>query len=729
MAVDPFAPTPLAQIKQNQHNRRTHQHQQQVQQQQRQSTQPQRQPPQPMSRQQLPGNSSTTAATTGQRAPTAQEVKRMKEKFLMFTRVLIKYLEQKDQRMHARAKAIIKECAERNKRQEPGYESVTTSMKRRLKKLVGDHYWKKANDYLVHFIEQKRRHALAAGGSGSGSASQQKQQELRRRQALQVQRQQQQAQRLAQQKRQKEQASNIPKQRVAGSAGGSATPSIAAVRKGIQDKREQLTVDSSQTTTTAKANSKSKSKSGAASKASGSDSKTTTKAKTTKKTVRRKSTGESSTTSRKGAASKSGPSSSTTTTTVKRIVIEEPPREYKELMELIDHSVEYNWPSIGQLLGNKTDLKLTDEERQLLYGDSPPDSLTKKKTTKTPTKPAASSPVATKSGSSNTNQDQSPNQTVSDEQEKDNNKKRISEDGIRPGWGRSNVLSARAAWARIRLKELRQRKLAAANSAPVVADGLLTLPTASPVQQSTSSETETVTSTSTSTPGPDTDTSMTPKPVVVEGSWVNEETAEQDKVLALLSESCQIYLKGVLQKAVQCARQRQNLDGIRLWHQQYVFNKGTSGGSTSALSKDTKNKSTDKANKPPLALRLGCDVSRQAAQAQGNAALTVKRMEEALDRQTGIPMRVRELNAETMLEATSMADLSWRPLLKEGAEKADYQAKRSFEVYGGKEAKDPPLGRVPKKAKLLVEDFVMGSGLTTDSPYHKAYSASSFISF
>jgi pyruvate/2-oxoglutarate dehydrogenase complex dihydrolipoamide acyltransferase (E2) component len=217
-----------------------------------------------------------------------------------------------------------------------------------------------------------------------------------------------------------------------------------------------------------------------------------------------------------------------------------------------------------------------------------------------------------------------------------------------------------------------------------------------------------------------------PKPAAVEGSWVNEETAEQDKALALLSEGCQIYLRGVLQNAVQCARQRQNLDGIRLWHQQHTFGKGASG---SAGSKDTKNKSTDKSKKPPLALRLGCDVSRQAAQAQGNAALTVKRMEEALDRQTGIPMRVRQLDSETMLEATSMGDLSWRPLLKKGAEKADYQAKRSFEVYGGREAKDPPLGRVPKKAKLLVEDFVMGSGLVADGPYHKAFTASSSISF
>ena len=64
--------------------------------------------------------------------------------------------------MHRQAKVIIKDCAERNKRQEPGYESVTESMKRRLKELVGDYYWKKTNEYLIHFIEQKRRqHAVS----------------------------------------------------------------------------------------------------------------------------------------------------------------------------------------------------------------------------------------------------------------------------------------------------------------------------------------------------------------------------------------------------------------------------------------------------------------------------------------------------------------------------------------------------------------------------------------
>mmetsp|Transcript_6903 Transcript_6903/g.10098 ORF Transcript_6903/g.10098 Transcript_6903/m.10098 type:complete len:82 (-) Transcript_6903:96-341(-) len=35
----------------------------------------------------------------------------------------------------------------------------------------------------------------------------------------------------------------------------------------------------------------------------------------------------------------------------------------------------------------------------------------------------------------------------------------------------------------------------------------------------------------------------------------------------------------------------------------------------------------------------------------------------------------------------------------------DLDARRSFEVYGGKDSGAPPLGRVPKKCKLTPKDF------------------------
>ena len=626
---------------------------------------------------------------------------------------------QKDKRMHHQAKIIIKDCAERNKRQEPGYESVTESMKRRLKELVGDHYWKKANDYLIHFIEQKRRQhaAAAAGGSSSGggsrssggsssSAQQQQQQQLdahkRRRLKEQEDRERLRLQSLEKERLKKDQAS---KQRTA-----VASP-LVAIQQEIQEKREQITMQTAKVPTSSKASkSKSAARSTAAAIAANTTAATKGKGGGTKKAPRRKSAGESSTvTARRGSAagSKTAAAASATVAAapVKRVVVEEPPREYKELMELIDHAVDYDWPSVGQLLGAKSDLKLTEEEHLLLYGDLPePSAKTKKRTS-----------ISKTSGKTPQGQDVS----VKIEGQVD---KKVNRE-VRPGWGRSNVLSARSAWARVRLRELKIRKRAASNPSPIVAGGLLSLSTsvARDQQPSTSAAAIPIVDAATSA-------TSTTKPEI-EGCWVNEETAEQDAALSLLSAGCQIYLKGVLQKTIQCARQRQNLDGIRLWHQQYTFSKGTSTTSSNINSTALNLSKDDKSKKPPLSLRLGCDVSRQVAQAQGNAAMTVKRMEEALERQTGIPMRARELNNDTLQEATSMGDLSWRPLLKEGAEKAEYQAKRSFEVFGGKEAKDPPLGRVPKKAKLQVEDLLMGSELSIGGPYHKAYTASSFISF
>jgi hypothetical protein len=177
----------------------------------------------------------------------------------------------------------------------------------------------------------------------------------------------------------------------------------------------------------------------------------------------------------------------------------------------------------------------------------------------------------------------------------------------------------------------------------------------------------------------------------------------------MLSEGCEVYLKGILEKAIHCARQRQNLDGIRLWHQQHSSSTNTT--------------------KPPLSLRLGCDLSRQQAQATGNAVMTCKRMEQALERQTGVPSRERVLTDETLQQATSMADLALRPQLAKGVENADYAAKRSFETFGGKGATEPPFGRVPKQAKLEVIDFVMGSNVTECIGRHRAGTASTSIYF
>jgi hypothetical protein len=105
------------------------------------------------------------------RAALEQERNKQKEKFLIVTRVLMKYLEQKDPPLHQKVKTIIKDCAARNRRQERGYESVTVSMKARLKEVVDDNYWQRAEAYLHHFLVQKAKQGGSGGGSGSGSTS------------------------------------------------------------------------------------------------------------------------------------------------------------------------------------------------------------------------------------------------------------------------------------------------------------------------------------------------------------------------------------------------------------------------------------------------------------------------------------------------------------------------------------------------------------------------------
>jgi hypothetical protein len=186
-------------------------------------------------------------------------------------------------------------------------------------------------------------------------------------------------------------------------------------------------------------------------------------------------------------------------------------------------------------------------------------------------------------------------------------------------------------------------------------------------------------------------------------AWYNEDVAEQDPVLAAISEAAELYIKSVLEKAVFCGRQRLQLDGIRIWYENARYANDV---------KDQGGGDDPQRPAPPLGLVLGCDVTRQVARAAGNAALTCKRMEEALARQEGLASRDRVLSGDTLATASSMSEIALRPRLANGAGAAELEAKRQFEIYGGKHALDEsPLGRVPKKARLEVSDFQLGMQL------------------
>ncbi|CAJ1967214.1 unnamed protein product [Cylindrotheca closterium] len=489
----------------------------------------------------------------------AAQATRRKRQYTLFTQVLLKRLEKENPSMHRAAKATIQECAIRNKKKQPGYESLTNALMPRLKELVGKPFWN---------TTQKVLHNHLAKHKSSEAIKQQQQQKAAQQQKLESQNQQQRqreaqvhAQRQAQLRQQQQQQA--------------AQPNLSRLQQEVTNRKTEI-------------NRAAPTSSAAAAKLTS----------TQKKQALAKQRGR--VTSPSPASRKPGtPAAATTLPPTK---VEEPPKEYNELMQMVDQAVSYDYKTAGTLLkASKTDLHVDDEQKRLLYGDVKP---------KLP-------PPRTQ--------------------------------GPRPGWDKTNVLSARAAWARVRLPEQ-----------PEAAPGVpMTRPSAARGQNDT--------------------------------SWAHEQKAEQDEVLALLSEASQHYLKDILRKAVHCSRQRQNVDGIRLWHQQHV--------------------SAVHGKEAPLSLRLGCDVSRQVAQVAGNAALTCKRMEEALERKSGVPASARILKEATLQEATSMGDLALKPQLGRGPANAELQARRSFEEYGGKHASEPPLGRVPKKAKVEIVDLVHGQTL------------------
>mmetsp|Transcript_2366 Transcript_2366/g.6247 ORF Transcript_2366/g.6247 Transcript_2366/m.6247 type:complete len:220 (+) Transcript_2366:745-1404(+) len=202
--------------------------------------------------------------------------------------------------------------------------------------------------------------------------------------------------------------------------------------------------------------------------------------------------------------------------------------------------------------------------------------------------------------------------------------------------------------------------------------------------------------------------------------WMGEEVAEKDDTLALLSEGCQSFLRGILEKAIYCSRQRQNADGIRLWHDQHVLNQNANKSKGGEAKQP--NRAKPEPDMPSLSLRLGCDVQRQVARAAGTTALTCKRMEEALGRQSDIAPESRHISKATFAEAHSMSDLAMRPQLKHGVRNADVNAKRAFDrvLRGPDETCEAPFGRLPKQAKLELIDLSVGMNFSSSVGVHQA---------
>lgn len=396
-------------------------------------------------------------------------------------------------------------------------------------------------------------------------------------------------------------------------------------------------------------------------------------------------------------------------------------------MEVVDHATNYDAKSCILILGAKdqTDgsLNLSEEQNKLLYH--------------------AQGGLLTNSIGSNASSSSTTMTTASPWTP--------AMPSHRKGWGRRNIISARTAWAKLRLMEESENS-----------NSKITLPSAA-TTTTPSLEKSPLLPAKTSSPNFGNGTS----------EWYNEDKAEHDEALALISEGAQLYIRRILEGAIGAARQRLNLDGVRLWHRQHAAvaaaNAATSAAAAAASLKGGSSAPTPdvagvgagitvgtnsggaaassliaattgvgatggvgqtltppppvEVPQPPLLLRLGCDVSRQYALTEGNAAKVCQRMEEALmrggggdvkndssDRSGGTKSKNNNsessnlANPETLQHATSMADLSRRPNLPSASANADYHAKRRFEVYGGKNSGLPPFGRVPKKVKITPRD-------------------------
>jgi hypothetical protein len=418
-------------------------------------------------------------------------------------------------------------------------------MKVQLRKVVPDVYWKKAEAYLTHFLEEKSKPGTQSTGapfssSAVASSSTGSSHDGMKRTSGDLQR---------------------PQEAQRGPREEPNTANLSLVRDDQAKKRPHVASSSALNKATTL-------------------TKTATMYSTTKEKAPAKGRAKGASTPTSQQQRKPSLSASVNADSIVPPVVAPTPtappapvvRDYNELMEHVDHAFAFDWTVAGSLLGESTYATLNEEQQHLVY-----DSLL----------------------STNAADKGLP----------------IESEGVSfplEGWSRRNVVSSRVAWARLRFGK-KDLGSSAVTSNPVVASGLLGITLLSGK-----------------------------KPISIEGShaadyseidtvWYNDEKAEEDIALAVLSEGAEIYLKSVLEKALHSARQRQNIDGVRLWHQQ--FTRGEL--------------------KPTLSLRLGCDVERQVAQVAGNAAITCKRMEEARERQSNIPTRDLILNDHTLTTATS----------------------------------------------------------------------------
>lgn len=84
-----------------------------------------------------------------------EKEKKDRETFLIFIKILTKYLETHDAKMYAKAKVTIKEVYQGHKAGDPKFSSLVACLIKQLRITVGDLHWLKAHRIMKQFLDQR----------------------------------------------------------------------------------------------------------------------------------------------------------------------------------------------------------------------------------------------------------------------------------------------------------------------------------------------------------------------------------------------------------------------------------------------------------------------------------------------------------------------------------------------------------------------------------------------
>lgn len=86
-----------------------------------------------------------------------QSDREKKVRNVLLLKVLMRYLKREDSDMHKRADEVAKECSKKKKQNHPEYSSVSRAMHVRLREIVDDSYWHKAEKYVERYLKRKKK--------------------------------------------------------------------------------------------------------------------------------------------------------------------------------------------------------------------------------------------------------------------------------------------------------------------------------------------------------------------------------------------------------------------------------------------------------------------------------------------------------------------------------------------------------------------------------------------